>query len=235
MTHLEGGWSNSSNDPMFSNLSLNQAELISWVLNNRPLDNTPGTVYAYSNFGYCVLGRVIEKITGQTYENYVKMILQQCGITNMQIAGDTLAQRKANEVTYYGQGGENPYGMKVTRMDSHGGWIAKPIDLVRMLVHVDGLKTKTDILTSSTLATMYKGSAINSNYAKGWIINSSNNHWHNGSLPGEQAIMVNTSDGFSWAALVNTRSQKQGFGGALDQLMWNIRTKVSTWPSFDLF
>jgi len=38
----------------------------------QPLDFAPGTRYAYSNFGYCVLGRIIEKITGQTYEAFVK-------------------------------------------------------------------------------------------------------------------------------------------------------------------
>jgi len=30
----------------------------------QPLDFDPGTQYAYSNFGYCVLGRIIEKIAG---------------------------------------------------------------------------------------------------------------------------------------------------------------------------
>ncbi|RCJ41319.1 hypothetical protein A6770_08880 [Nostoc minutum NIES-26] len=236
LTHLAGGWSNSSNDPMFSNPLMNHAELISWVLDNRSLDNTPGTNYAYSNFGYCVLGRVIEKVTGETYENYVKNnILKQSGVTDMRIGGDTEAQRKANEVIYYGQGGENPYGMKVARMDAHGGWIAKPIDLVRLLVRVDGLNTKPDILAASTLTTMYTGSSVNSSYAKGWSVNSSDNHWHNGSLPGEQAIMVNTSSGFSWAVLVNTRSQKSDFSGDLDKLMWDVKSKVSTWPAFDLF
>jgi CubicO group peptidase (beta-lactamase class C family) len=30
----------------------------------KPLDFDPGAKYVYSNFGYCVLGRVIEKVTG---------------------------------------------------------------------------------------------------------------------------------------------------------------------------
>jgi acyl-CoA synthetase (AMP-forming)/AMP-acid ligase II len=37
-----------------------------------PLAHQPGTSYAYSNFGYCVLGRVIEKITGESYEAHVR-------------------------------------------------------------------------------------------------------------------------------------------------------------------
>ena len=37
-----------------------------------PLDFNPGERYAYSNFGYNVLGRIIEKISKQDYESYVK-------------------------------------------------------------------------------------------------------------------------------------------------------------------
>ena len=33
----------------------------------KPLDFNPGTAYAYSNFGYCVLGRVIEAVSGKPY------------------------------------------------------------------------------------------------------------------------------------------------------------------------
>ncbi|MER3477676.1 MAG: serine hydrolase [Leptolyngbya sp. ERB_1_2] len=234
--HLGGGWSNDGNDPMFSNVTMSQADLITWTLNNRPLDHDPGTNYAYSNFGFCVLGRVIEKVMGNSYETYVRtQILNPSGAGNMQIAGNTLADKKANEVTYYGQGGEDPYGMNVTRMDSHGGWLATPIDLVKVLVRVDNLSGKSDLLKPATLTTMFTGSSVNSNYAKGWAVNTANNHWHNGSLPGEQAIAVNTSDGFSWAVLVNSRSQKPDFGLDLDKLMWNIKGKVTTWPTFDLF
>ena len=73
---------------------MKHAQLIESTLRNRPLDNPPGQHYAYSNFGYCVLGRVIEKITRQSYEKYVRnSVLKRCGVTDMIIAGNTLAQR----------------------------------------------------------------------------------------------------------------------------------------------
>lgn len=236
LEHTSGGWSNSSNDPMFSNPSMNHSELISWVLNNRPLDNAPGTKYDYSNFGYCVLGRVIEKVSGQKYDAFVKsQILTPCGVSTMEIGGDEKSDRKKNEVLYYGQDGENPYGssMEVARMDSHGGWIARPIDLVRLAVKVDGFPTKPDILQASILTTMYTPSSANQGYAKGWAVNKTPNYWHNGSLPGEQSFLVRTNSGFCWAIIVNTRSKKEGFGGAFDKLMWDIVGKVNTWPNFD--
>src|SRR5690606_15242725 len=36
------------------------------------LNYTPGATYAYSNIGYLVLGKIIEKKTGMKYEEYVK-------------------------------------------------------------------------------------------------------------------------------------------------------------------
>jgi len=137
LTHTCGGWPNDSTDPMFRFKSWDQAKLISWTLENLPLTYPPGQHWAYSNFGCCVLGRVIEKVGGQPYKDYVQqVVLTPCGITDMQIAGNTLKQRAPNEAMYYGQFGENSYNMNVTRMDSHGGWIASPADLGRFCAHV---------------------------------------------------------------------------------------------------
>ena len=120
LTHTAGGWSNKQRDPMFGNPHMNHAQLISWTLDNVALTNPPGTAHAYSNFGYCVLGRVIEKITGQPYGNCVNTaVLGRCGISGMRIAGNTRAQRAPDEVRYYPDG--NPYGMNVTRTDAR--WV----------------------------------------------------------------------------------------------------------------
>ncbi len=37
LTHTSGGWSNLENDPMFLNVGMDQAELISWTLKNQAL------------------------------------------------------------------------------------------------------------------------------------------------------------------------------------------------------
>ncbi|MBK9571177.1 MAG: serine hydrolase, partial [Chitinophagaceae bacterium] len=47
--------------------------------------------YQYINFNYFLLGRVIEKKSGQSYENYVKnAILAKCGVTKCGLAVITL-------------------------------------------------------------------------------------------------------------------------------------------------
>jgi CubicO group peptidase (beta-lactamase class C family) len=247
LTHTAGGWPNDSTDPMFKNTSMTTAQLISWTLDNYALQNEPGTAYAYSNFGYCLLGRIIEKVTGQSYDAWVKAnVLAQSGISDMQIAGNTLAQRAANEVVY-GDSSSSAYQMNVTRMDSHGGWIATPIDLVRFGVRIDGLASPPDLLSSANLDLQTTPTAASitagNPYGMGRAIHSSpgsstispiptqNTWWHNGLLDGTTSINVRTASGFTWAAVINSRDDSVN----IDPMMWNVVTAVSTWPSYDLF
>jgi CubicO group peptidase (beta-lactamase class C family) len=230
LTHTGGGWPNDGRDPMSRNPQMNHAQLIGWTLRSLPLDTTPGTHFAYSNFGYCLLGRVIEMLSGQRYETYVRdVILRRCGIDDMQIAGNTLAERQAGEVRYYAQNDGDPYGMNVRRMDSHGGWIARPADLVRFAMRVDGFATTPNILSPSTIQTMTSATSANPRYAKGWAVNQYGNWWHTGSLPGTATILVRTHSGFCWAALTNTRSPQSGMAGDLDRLVWIMARKVAAW------
>ena len=118
--------------------------------------------------------------------------------------------------------------MNVTRMDSHGGWLASATDLVRFAMHVDGLAAERSILKPDTIKTMTAPSAANRGYAKGWAVNG-RNWWHNGSLPGTTSIMVRTQSGFCWAALANARHGESG--GALDRLVWTMVRAVGAWKA----
>lgn len=133
--------SGNNSDPMFAYTGTGHAGLINWALENYPLGYTPGTTPAgltgqdmYSNFGYCLLGRVIEARTGKSYEAYVRdTLLKPAGAGDIVIGGDKLADRKSDEVVYYGGGAYS--SVKPQRFDSHGGWIARPIDLLRFMRH----------------------------------------------------------------------------------------------------
>ncbi len=228
LTHTCGGWDIDKADPMSLNPAMNHKELIEWTIRHQPLKNVPGKHYAYSNFGYCVLGRVLEKATGQSYTQFVRQhVLASCRIKTMRLAGNTLAQRVRGEVRYYGQNGENPYNMNVSRMDSHGGWIGTPIDLVRFLIHVDGFNFTPNILRLNTIKTMTTPGAANPNYACGWAVNEVPNWWHNGSLPGTTTIAVRTASGLCWAAFTNTRTK--GMDLAIDRMMWKMAKAVPAW------
>lgn len=228
LSHTCGGWPNKKDDPMFLHPSMNHHDLIDWTLRHQALEHEPGTAYAYSNFGYCILGRVLEKLTGLSYAEVVQReVLGKCGIRDMKIAGNTLAERVANEVVYYGEPAGAPYGMNVSRMDSHGGWLATATDLVRFAMHMDDASATPHILKGETIRTMTTPGSVNPGYACGWFVNKIPNWWHGGSLPGTSTLLVRTAGGLCWAALSNIRNE--GIAAALDRLMWKIVRAVPSW------
>src|SRR5262249_55641200 len=178
---------------------------ISWVLDNVPLPGAPGHKFGYSNFGYVLLGRIIEKVSKQGYEEYVRdAILVPCGITDMRIAGNRLAERAPMEVVYYSgmAGPYDPYIIQGQRGDSNGGWIATPTDLLHFIMHVDGSE-QPSILRAETVRTMATPSTASPHYAKGWVVYEGD--WeHSGALPGTTAIMVRGRDGMCWAGVTNS-------------------------------
>lgn len=214
LTHTSGGWPNDRNDPMFKNIAMKHDELIAWTLANQKLTHKPGERFAYSNFGYCVLGRVLEKLAGKSYAEQISdAILAPSGIATMRIAGNTLADRQSQEVTYLTDRPGAAYAMNVSRMDSHGGWIATAGDLVRFASQLPKL------LNTASIGTMTKP-GVSAGYARGWNVNQVPNWWHGGSLPGTTTIMVHTASGYCWAGLLNGR--KDRIGSALDRLMWQM-------------
>jgi D-alanyl-D-alanine carboxypeptidase len=232
LTHTAGGWSNDGNDPMFERSGFDHERLIEWTLRTHPLQYAPGTHYAYSNFGYCVLGRVIERLSGQRYPEFVHQeILRPIRIFNMRIGTHEPAP---NEVRYYGQGGENPYDFPIFRMDSHGGWIATANDLALFLASlfspVDQVGS-TAILSADSLRLLTTGSAVNPNYACGLAVNREGNAWHTGALPGTTSLMVHTHSKLSWAVVLNTRSPGSEGAARLDRLMWEVAGQVPAWKA----
>ncbi len=220
LTHTSGGWPNKENDPMFQQTDYTHAKLIEWALKQYPLTHPPGKTYAYSNFGYCLLGRVIEAKTNQRYDTYVRgEILSPCGIKLMHLGAK---QPGRNEVQYYDENGKVvTYPMEIRRMDAHGGWVGSPTELVEFGLRVDGFPEPVDILKDDTVKAMTYRGGVNPGYACGWNVNEAGHYWHTGSLPGLTSLLVRTKSGEVWAACANTR--RDGMGLALDELMWKLR------------
>lgn len=224
LQHLAGGWANDKDDPMFFDTAWNTDKLITFTLDSFALKNKPGTRYAYSNFGYCLLGRVIETVTGQDYESYVKKtLLAPLGITDMQVGGNSLSERKPNEVKYYDQNNDDPYSNNVSRMDAHGGWIASATSLIKILSHVDGGGNVSDIISPESFKTMITAPEVSPKYACGWFVDSLGNFWHTGSLPGTRTLLKHTNNGYGYALLLNTRNYDSLFGRNLRELVETIQ------------
>jgi len=139
---------------------------------SQPLQYAPGTTYDYSNFGYCVLGAVIEKITGMPYDAYVRAnVLMRPGASGIIQGRSLAAQRADEEVTYYDYPGAGqavsvfptgpqqvpwPYGgFYLEAMAAHGAWIASPVDFLRFQAWLDGrANPSSPMLTPSSLAAL---------------------------------------------------------------------------------
>ncbi len=157
-----GGWDRDrSFDPMFRSRDFAKQlgipsppaprEVIDVML-SQPLDFDPGSACVYSNFGYCLLGRMIEERSGQSYERYVQTaVLEPLGIHAMKLGKTKREHAPPGEVRYYdpllspsvfNEDGQatvpNPYGgWCLESMDAHGGWISSVIDLARFTIALD--------------------------------------------------------------------------------------------------
>ncbi len=154
----KGGWDYKQTfDPMFRPHEIaavlkgpgpaGPVDIIRYMI-GQPLQFDPGSKVIYSNFDHCVLGRIIERVSGQTYLAYVrKNICEPLGARSIEL-GRTLPQyRNPREPVYHNPAkGRNildppskeqvpaPDGtFYLEAMDAHGGLIASSRDVVRFL------------------------------------------------------------------------------------------------------
>ncbi len=244
------GWDRAQSfDPMFRPLIIAKAlgvkapaqpsDVIRYML-DQPLDFTPGTRYAYSNFGYCILGRIIEKTSGQKYDAFVrKEILTPLGMKHTEL-GKTLTRAK-DEVKYsdikqriapavvgpnVGKDVPAPYGAwYLEAMDSHGGWISTASDLVRFGSAFDPIENCKILKPASIRAMLARppglagsdkeGNPRASFYGLGWNVRPTEMKdkttiWHMGALDGTATLLAKRADGFCWAVLFNSRLNPKG-------------------------
>ncbi|HEX5128012.1 MAG TPA: serine hydrolase domain-containing protein [Rhodocyclaceae bacterium] len=221
------------------------------------LDFTPGERFAYSNVGYCILGRVIERVSGERYESFVRnLILKPSGTEGLRL-GRTLTPA-AGEVTYYDFPGKaapgfgigtvpGPYGtLPLEMMDSYGAWIGSASDILRFFLAIDGAKGSA-LLQPASLREMRARPAITGQksvdmpktyYGLGIEVTTvaGINWWHDGLQPGVMSLALRTADGYAWVVLFNSRPEdNHAFFADFDKALWNAKAKVTRWPEGDLF
>lgn len=267
-----GGWDRGkSGDIMFKHFEVaeemhiasppDHESLIRWAM-GQPLDFTPGAQYAYSNFGFCVLGRVIEKVSGMSYEKYVRtQVLQPAGIHDMRIGRGRLSERFPQEVRYYDPENNTsrpvfssdgtdpiptPYAFASPQtMDAHGGWIASSVDMAYFMAKLD-LPGERPLLSKASVFTMFarpepplgldeNGAPSAAYYALGWQVRPVGN--------GEKANTWHNGGMPGTATLMvrlaNGLSWVVLFNsraeGNIDGLMHEASAKVTEWPEQNLF
>lgn len=229
------GWGASEYDPQYDLVEIARAmnvpapasarTVIAYMLKHRLLDVAPGAEPHYSNFGYNILGRIIEHKSGKPYEQAVReLVLEPAGAANAVIAADKRMQRVANEAVYYddprwpqvpgqdGSGDTGPgsyFGFHFQAMDAHGGWAMTAGDLVRFADAALGRGKSPALLKPQTVALMMQRNPAmpDNNNGLGWVatrMHGVNIVSHSGALTtGTYAYLQAREDGWSWAVLFN--------------------------------
>lgn len=232
---------------------------------SQPLDFDPGTQSAYSNFGFNVLGRVIEHVSGQPYEAFlIDQVLTPAEITSMTIGGTLLEERLPGEVRYYSQPDSefvpsvypaagfvpNGYGgYFMPALDSHGGLISSAEDLIRFTLAVDGTRGPR-LLTSATVELMettvrppsaYAGAGnAEDAHGLGWNARKvdSGYEWsHAGALEGSTASwLIRQANGTTIGFVANSLpTDYAAFFGDLFPALVQTEADIAEWPTTDLW
>jgi CubicO group peptidase (beta-lactamase class C family) len=256
----EGGWSTRWGDQMFMPLEVAEnmgvrppvdtKTIVRFAL-NKNLHFTPGTGRAYSNLGYAILGLVIEKVSGMSYLEFCrKEVLEPLGIYDMTLAKNLPSEKAPFEVTYYEPADaytkESIYGTGEIVSASYGGndiealggagaWLATAPDLMKLLLAVDGMDTKKDILTRESIDFM---TDTRNGYAPlGWKTTIyDGTWWRTGTFPGSACMMKRQPEGMAWVVLLNSSAWNgPEISADINYMMARALSTVKMWPDNDLF
>jgi CubicO group peptidase (beta-lactamase class C family) len=255
------GWSRRRGDPVFMPLTVANTlnveppvtsdQVIQYAM-TKPLDHTPGKKYSYSNLGFIILGEVIEKVTGLSYEDYVRFeLLEPLGIYDMHIGKTYYDDKFKNEVKYYEYGNSGPVrafdgsgeivpqaygGNNIELLGPAGGWVASAVELMKFMVAVDGFNDQPDILNKETIDLMTDRN-INGSTLIGWKgTDGNNNWWRTGTLSGTAALILRQHNKINWIVLLNTTTKRRDrIHSEISRLMFESVHTINNWPQTDLF
>ncbi|MFZ5896505.1 MAG: serine hydrolase [Myxococcota bacterium] len=233
-----------------------------YVLATRPLLFKPGTAESYSNHGMGLTGYLIERLTGQTWYDYLRAnILIPAGADNIYPNGfDFDADRDSRPHQISSSGIVTTLPAETRTIDpgsSAGALKATAADLCKVMVATDRLTNHPDVLPSSVLDVMESRPFADKapTHALGWQIGCESKTscaqkklWHNGSVDDPDNSFVGSSylakyqnvplqsttvDGIT-VAVVSNREGADGFRTLSDSIAATI-AKGSVNSSGDLF
>jgi D-alanyl-D-alanine carboxypeptidase len=161
-----------------------------------------GPGYRYSNMNYCVLGVLIEQLTGQDYERVVyERLLTPLGISGMRLAPTD--DPGPGEVVHRSVAGRNY--MEV--LGAAGAWVASPANLVAIFDSLDPGTPGWKPLDAATVAEMK--TAVNDplapdrGYGMGVILYGGGAAGHTGTIESTHAMVLDRADNVTWAVTVS--------------------------------
>lgn len=252
------GFSSSYGDPAFANftvarvldkpLPITEDDIIEFTTINK-MRAEPGERYDYSNVGYIILGKIVEKVTSMSYQAYVRdSILWPIGCYDMHIGRNFSRDRHPAEVQYYevkeatpveaydGSGvmtSKSDGGNNVTALGGAGGWIASATELLLFVASINDCPVKPDILSSATIKMMVGDER---NRPMGWAEVRGNEWLRSGSMAGTSALIKRQKDGYTWVFISNSSAWiSHKLSNYISSHISRAISQVEQWPERDLF
>jgi CubicO group peptidase (beta-lactamase class C family) len=212
------GWTiDRSTDPAFERVPPCPGRGERW-LSAQKLTTDPGQLYSYSNINFCYAQLAIEKTTGQSYVDFVKMhVAAPAGITSWEFA--TL-RGKADEPEYAPSPGSqgSPYAnIDFESLGGAGAWTSSAEDYLRFVISVRGLRAPASptLLSPELYKQLINRPAAAESAGKpvfyGLGVNvrvfdsGRHNLFHSGSLPGTSSMVMSFANGVSVVLIMNGR------------------------------
>ena len=115
-----------------------------------------------------------------------------------------------------------------------GGWVARPIDLLKYLGKLDGSNTPPDIIKASTHTILTAVTPLSGDRACGWRI-SGDKQRHAGAHGGSRSWLAEIGEGYSIAVISsNAPSDDSSLNKMLNDFSTAVKG-VSAFPAYDLF
>lgn len=157
-----------------NNVSITQDSVLKYI-EQKELLFTPGTKTAYSNIGYYLLARIIEKLSNRSYSEYLKTnIFEKAKMTNTGVIrnNELINKRAKNYIFVENKYKNNPY-INWDYNIGHDGIYSTVEDLALW----DKILYGTTILTTEMKKLMFT-SYNDQNWGYGFMINPFYNHGH---------------------------------------------------------
>ncbi|MFA6127178.1 MAG: serine hydrolase domain-containing protein [Bacteroidales bacterium] len=189
-------------------------------------DFKPGKDYHYSNTGYSILGKIIERVSGKTYGRFINdEILVPMGMrsSSMPDAGNDqqLPQSFAPGFVQLEDQIENVTESNISANVAEGNLITTPIDLARFLrklIRGEGILNSTTV-NSIMLNVLPSSSTSNSNYGCGIFYTNNLGYGHNGAHEGYLSQMAYDPDSdITLVVFTNTWDWTAGMTTLISQL-----------------
>jgi len=190
LTHTSGIPS-ITNSPEYANIELSPLTPSQNIdkIRNKPLEFEPGSQFKYSNSGYILLGYLVEKVSGQSYQDFLKKnIFVPLGMKDSGYDSNSeIIPRRASGYTPGPEGPRNAGYVHMSVPFSAGALFSTAEDLLRWEQGLFGGK----ILSAASLAKMT--TPFKSNYAFGLGISTVNGRKqisHGGGIEGFNTFLA---------------------------------------------